>query len=239
MDKKALQLLSRFSLPPNALGYCGKDSAPEKFKKCVIEGKCSGVSNEIKKFIVLNPYLKTLGEVTGKNPFSCEVAEAYWIGNRQLKKTKLGDYKILLKYLEKQGVPEWILKDLKERWPKKFIPTHLFQILHVGVGRASGSVPYNLNSINNCMIRWGKVKKISEKDVLINVFSLARLGKGYKLVTKEKGFTIIPGFSTKLKIGDEVAVHWGHVIKKLNKSEVKKISFWTKEVLKSVNSISV
>lgn len=234
MDKKALQLLSRFSLPPNALGYCGKDSAPEKFKECVIEGKCSGVSSEIKKFIVLNPYLKTLGKITGKDPFSYEVAEAYWIGNNQLKKAKLEDYKILLKYLEQQGVPEWILKDLNERWPKEFIPTHLFQILHVGVGRASGSVPYNLNSINNCMIRWGKVKKISEKKVLINVLSLERSGKGYKLVIKEKVFVLIPGFTTKLKIGEEVAVHWGHIIKKLKKSEVKKISFWTNEVLKSM-----
>lgn len=235
MDKKALQLLSRLSLPPNALGYCGKDSAPEKFKKCVIEGKCSGVSNEIKNFIVLNPYLKTLGKITGKDIFSYETAEAYWIGNNQLKKVKIEDYEILLKYLEKQGVPKWILEDLKGRRPKKFIPTHLFQILHVGVGRASGSVPYNLKSINNCMIRWGKVKKILEKEVLINVFSLARSGKGYKLVTKEKGFTIIPGFTNKLKIGEEVAVHWGHIIKKLNKSEVKKISFWTKEVLKTIN----
>ncbi len=239
MDKKALQLLSRFSLPPNALGYCGKDSAPEKFKKCVIEGKCSGVSNEIKKFIVLNPYLKTLAKITGKDIFSYEVAEAYWIGNNQLKKVKIEDYDILLKYLEKQGVPDWILEDLKERWPKKFIPTHLFQILHVGVGRASGSVPYNLNSINNCMIRWGKVKKISGNEARISVYSLARSGKGYKLVKKEKSFSIIPGFTSKLRIGEEVAVHWGHVIKKLNKSEVKKISSWTSEVLKSINQLGV
>ena len=235
MDKKALQLLSRFSLPPNALGYCGKDSAPEKFKKCVIEGKCSDVNNEIKKFIVLNPYLKTLAKITGKDVFSFEVAEAYWIGNSQLKKVKIDDYKILLKNLEKQGVPEWILDDLKERWPKKFIPTHLFQILHVGVGRASGSVPYNLNSINNCMIRWGKIKSVSENKAKVSVYSLARSEKGYKLVKKEKNFLIIPGFTTKLKSGDEVAVHWGHIIKRLNKSEVRKISFWTKEVLKALN----
>jgi len=38
MEKKALQLIPGLSLPPNALGYCGKDSAPEKFKNCVIEG---------------------------------------------------------------------------------------------------------------------------------------------------------------------------------------------------------
>ena len=68
------------------------------------------------------------------------------------------------------------------------------------------------------MIRWGKVKKILGNEVRISVCSLARSGKKYKLVKKEKIFSIIPGFTTNLKIGEEVAVHWGHIIKKLNKS---------------------
>ena len=89
MDKKALQLISRFSLPPNALGYCGKDSAPEKFKRCVIEGKCAGLEKELKNFIVLHPYLKTISKITGKDLFSFQVAEAYWLGNNQLKKVKI------------------------------------------------------------------------------------------------------------------------------------------------------
>jgi len=49
MDKKALQLACRFSLPPNSLGYCGQNTAPEKFKKCVIDSLCNGIKKELEK----------------------------------------------------------------------------------------------------------------------------------------------------------------------------------------------
>jgi len=235
MDKKALQLISRFSLPPNALGYCGKDSAPEKFKKCVIEGKCVGVEKELKNFIVLHPYLKTLSNITGKDLFSYQVAEAYWLGNNQLKKTKQDDYLELINNFKKQGVPDWLIKEISEKQPKKFIPTHLFQILHIGVGKASGSVPYNLQSINNCMIRWGKVKKISNNNIWVDITSLSRSEKKYSLVKIISKFQAVPRFITRLKVGDTVAVHWKQVVKKLNKNEIQKLSYWTKEVLKYIN----
>src|SRR3989304_10403839 len=130
MDKKALQLLCRFALPPNSLGYCGKGSAPEKFKACILHGKCDGVEDELSKFIVLNPYLETLKRVTGQDKFAYAAAEAYWLGNDQLKKAKLAHYKMLLKYFFKQGVPSWLVDELKKKTPKKFIPLHLFQVLH-------------------------------------------------------------------------------------------------------------
>ena len=41
-----------------------------------------------------------------------------------------------------------MIDELRESPPKKFIPTHLFQVLHVGVGKASGSVEFNLETIN-------------------------------------------------------------------------------------------
>lgn len=235
MDKKALQLISRFSLPPNALGYCGKDSAPEKFKKCVIEGNCVGVEKELKNFIVLHPYLKTLSKITGKDLFSYQVAEAYWLGNNKLKKVKQEDYMILINNFKKQGVPNWLIKEISEKQPKKFIPTHLFQILHIGVGKASGSVPYNLQSINNCMVRWGKVKKISKNIIWVDITSLTKSGKKYDLVKKIRKFPVIPGFIPGLKVGDTVAVHWKQAVKKLNEKEIQKLSYWTKEVLKYIN----
>ena len=235
MDKKALQLISRFSLPPNALGYCGKDSAPEKFKKCVIEGKCVGVEKELKNFIVLHPYLKTLSKIIKKDLFSYQVAEAYWLGNSQLTKVKHEDYMKLINNFRKQGVPDWLIKEISEKQPKKFIPTHLFQILHIGVGKASGSVPYNLQSINNCMVRWGKVKKISKDVIWVDITSLTRSRRKYNIVKKIRKFPVIPGFIPRLKVGDTVAVHWKQAVKKLNEKEIQKLSHWTKEVLRYIN----
>ncbi|MFA6981502.1 MAG: DUF6390 family protein [Patescibacteria group bacterium] len=233
MDVKALQLLCRYSLPPNSLGYCGRDSAPEKFKTCVMGGKCVGIEEELSKFIVLNPYLRTLARITGFDPYSYEVAEAYWLGNDELKKANLGDYPTLTDNFKKQGVPEWLVEELSQKPPKVFIPSHLFQILHVGVGRASGSVPYNIDSINNCMVRWGNVKKLENGKAVVDLHSLKGSEGKYSTTLMEEEFPFIPGFVPNIKVGDVVCAHWKEVIKILEPGEVEKLDHWTNEVLES------
>ena len=169
MDITALQLAARFSLPPNSLGYCGRDSAPEKFKNCIINEECEGIEEELTKFIVLHPYLSTISEIINRDKFSYQVIDAYCIGNDQLKKATNEHYNLLLENFSRQGVPDWLVDELKSTPPKEFIPHHLFQVLNVGVGRASGSVPYNLETISNCMIRWGKVKEITDNQAKVTL----------------------------------------------------------------------
>ncbi len=234
MDIKALQLEVRFSLPPNSLGYCGKDSASEKFKECIIDGKCKKVGEELKHFIVLYPYLETIAGITKLPLFSYEIIESYWIGNDLLKKAKPEHYDLLLKNFEKQGVPDFFVKELQQKPPKVFIPNHLFQVLHVGVGRASGAVLFNLESINNCMIRWGEVVKLMEGIAVINLYSLDELiekSKKHALVIKKETVPISTDLVPGIKTGDIVAVHWNMVIKILTKDEEKKLRYWTKRCL--------
>lgn len=234
MDKKALQLTARFSLPPNSLGYCGKDTAPEKLINCVIKGECKNIETELEKFIVLNPYLNTLTEITGKDKFSYPLLEAYWLGNSELKKAKSSHYLLLLKNFAKQGVPDWLITELREKPPALFIPFHLFQVLYVGVGRASSSVPYNLETINNCMIRWGKVTKISKSKLTLSLNSLEEINKNFKLKQITASFSYHPGFLPNIKVGNTVAVHWLQVVKILTPREEKNLSYWTKITLDTV-----
>lgn len=234
-DLKALQLNCRFSLPPNSLGYCGHNSAPEKFKACVIKGKSRGVKSEVTKFIVLHPYLRTISKILEEDLLSYDVVESYWLGNSNLRKVKSADYTTLLKFFKKQGVPEWLVDELAQSPPKKFIPTHLFQVLHVGVGRASGSVPYNIDSINNCMIRWGKVLKVTETDAIVSLNSLKKTGNKYRLIKIKDRFPLITGFVPNIKIGATVTVHWKQITKVLTQAEVNKITYWTKEVIDAIN----
>lgn len=235
MDKKALQLNSRFTLPPNSLGYCGKNSAPEKFKSCVINGKCKGVEDELKNFIVLYPYLRTISRITGLPKFSYKVIESYWLGNDISRKAKQKDYPTLLNFFAKQGVPIWLIDELRSKKPKKFIPTHLFQVLHVGVGRASGSVPYNMETINNCMIRWGEVLRVNKKTATVKLNSLKKVKGAFQLTFITETFPFVPGFVPNMKRGDIVTAHWKRIVKILTEEEIEKISYWTYEVLKVVN----
>jgi hypothetical protein len=231
--KNALQFESRFSLPPNSLGYCGKETAAFKFKECIINGKCIGVKNEVKNFIVLNPYLEFLNKITGLPKFSEKNIKGYWLGNSILKKAKPKDYNLLLKYFTKQGVPDFFVEELKNKQPKKFIPSHLFQVLHVGVGRASGAVPFNIQTINNCMIRWGKIETLKENNVTVKLNSLATKSKdSYKLKLIKENVPFDPQIVPGLKKGNIVAVHWKMVVKKLNTEEIKDLKYWTKEVIK-------
>ena len=233
MDIKALQLASRFSLPTNTLGYCGKDTAQAKLKSCIVSRKCEGVEEELSKFIVVNPYLETISKITGLPKFSYNVIESYWLGNEQLKKAKPKHYGLLLENFAKQGVPDWLINELKQKQPKKFIPNHLFQVLHVGVGKASGSVPFNLETINNCMIRWGNVEKIAHGKAIVKLNSLKKEKNTYKLTVSKETLSFDLDFVPGLKVGDTVAVHWKQIVKILTADEEKNLSFWTKEVLKS------
>lgn len=231
-DIKALQFVSRFSLPPNALGFCGKESAPTKLKSCIISGHCEGVEEELVKFPVLHPYLKTISKISGLPKFSHEVVEAYWIGNDLLRKCKAAHYAILIKNFEAQGIPDFLIEDLKNKPPKAFIPTHLFQILHVGVGRITGSVPFNIDSVNQCMVRWGKVTKISGNQLTTNLNSLTQNNSKFELIKSKEIFEFRKDFLPKLKIGDAVAVHWKQVIKKLTAKEVRNLKYWSYEILR-------
>jgi hypothetical protein len=229
--KKALQLESRFSLSPNSLGYCGRKSAAAKFKKCISDGKCDGVKEELSDFIVLYPYLKTLGKILGKPFSSYSVIEAYWLGNDELKKVRQKDYNLLLENFTKQGVPDFFVKELKAKKPKKFIPNHLFHVLFIGVGKASGAVPFNLSSINNCMIRWGKVQKISKNTAVVTLNSLKKKGKNsYALTRVQASIPFNLKFTPNLKVGDTVAVHWNLIVKILNKEEEENLKFWSEKV---------
>lgn len=230
-----MKLNSRFSLPPNSLGYCGQDSAAEMFKSCLIKGRCGGVEKELKRFIVLYPYLRTIAKITRLPIFSYPVIESYWLGNDLLLKARQKDYLMLLNYFAKQGVPKWFIDELKVNKPKKFIPTHLFQVLHIGVGRASGSVPYNLETINNCMIRWGEVIKINQRSAKIKVNCLKKVRRKFSLYQIVETITFIPGFIPGVKVGNIVTVHWKQIIKILTEEETRKITYWTNEVLKAIN----
>ena len=144
-------------------------------------------------------------------------------------------YDLLLENFLAQGVPAWLVDELKQRRPKIFIPSHLFQVLHVGVGRASGAVPFNLDSMNNCMIRWGKVEEIVGGDAVININSLKQENGKHTLTVLKETVPFNSILTPGLKTGDLVAVHWKQVIKILTAAEEKNLSFWTTEVIQSLS----
>lgn len=232
MDQKALILESRFSLPPNFLGYCGQKTATANFRKCIINGDCENVPHEVTKFIVLYPYLKTLSAITGLHELSYPVIEGYWFGNDKLRLAKNEHYNMLLDNFLQQGVPDFFVEELRAKQPAKFIPSHLFHVLHIGVGRASGAVPFNMDSINNCMIRWGKIIEVKDTSAVIELHSLKINKSGYGLFMQNEEIPLDRKLTPGLKKNQTVAVHWKLIVKKLTPDEISALNFWTNEVIK-------
>jgi hypothetical protein len=230
MDVKALQLTSRFALPPSTLGHCRKDTAPSKLEACILEGKCAGVEKELEKFPSLHPFLKTISEIAGLPKFSYDVVEAYWIGNDLLRKVKAGDYNILLRNFAGQGVPNFLIKELKRKPPKEFIPTHLFKVLFIDTASAPS---ITIEQSNNCMVRWGKVEKLvgNATEVILN--SIRKETNKYTLILNRETLQYNPKFLPKLKVGDSIVVHWNQIIKAINGREEELLSKYTKNALKS------
>jgi len=232
---ESLQLLSRYSLPPNSLGYCGKGSAPEKFKSCIIGGSCEDVEEELTHFIVLHPYLKTIAALSGKNKFDYEVGECFWLGNDLINLATLEHYELLLDNFITQGVPESFVGELRQKKPKQFIPFHLFQVLHIGVGKSSGAVPFNLETINNCMIRWGKVTSIENNFLTADLNSVEIVENKYQLTTIPYRGEYKPDLLPNLKVGDTISIHWGIVNKILTSEEENNLSYWSKKTVETVD----
>jgi len=234
MDINALKLTCCFAFSPNMLGYCGKGTAGDKFLNCLNNNVGEGVEEELTHFIVLHPYLKTIAHSLDLPIFSKEVIEAYWIGNDNLSRISDSVYYELLKNFSIQGVPTSFVEELKSKKPNKFIPTHLFQVLHVGVGKASGSVPFNVETINSCMVRWGKVLKVTKNYFTVNINSLEVLRGKYSLIEIKEKIENDKCIVKDLRKGDTVAVHWRMIVKKMSNDECEKIRYWTNEVLSSL-----
>lgn len=231
VDSKALELISRFAYCPNNLGFCGLESAGKKFVDCVSEGRCEGVAEELPEFKVLHPYLQMIAEVTGKHWLDYEVAEAYWLGNDLLEEFGDEHYDVLMDWFLKQGLPDFFVEEVRNERPKTFIPVHLFNILHVGVGRVTASVERNLENINQCMVRWGEVTKVEDEQVTVELHSLVTESEiGVSSVTVD----YMPEFLPEVGLGDIVALHWKAAVMRLDEGQVENLEKWTRRLVEGL-----
>lgn len=233
-DFEALKLATQFAIKPAACGKCGDKDSPDEIKQAILTCDSQRLENELPKFNTLYPYLKTIAQICGQPIDSYQVAESYWLGNDLLKQARPKHYDLLINNFVEQKAPDNLISMMKQNPPKVFIPFHLFYVLHNGVGRPDDMGEFTLQAANNCMVRWGRVEKITGQTVRVELQSL--YGRGGKLpiqsLVEQLPFDpdIIPG----LKSGDFVAAHWGSVAKIITKEEERNLSYWTYQVLDNI-----
>lgn len=237
MDISSLQLCARFARTPNALNYCGTSRAESAISDCLLKGNCAEFTKELKKFKALHSYLTVIAKKHKRGISDYEVVEAYWIGNKLLNGFDRKDFAKLLSEFAKQGVPQAFIEELEKKSRLQgfeFIPHHSFNVVFVGVGNITGSVEYNIENVNNCLIREGKVIKVGRGKVRLKTRHLIKSGEKFVFTPSEEEFTFDKNLLPNIRGCDHLAVHWGEGCYALTEKQKDSLDFYNRKIISSV-----
>lgn len=242
MDIYGLTLCSRYSFPPNSLSLCGP-SKQKDLKWYSTSGKADKGTREIlSQFSTLFPYLSLIAyENNIKDPFDKRVVEAYWLGNALLHNTPINKFvkhlneKIKLKKKIKKKQLESIFNKITEG----ALPHHSFHVLNIYKRTGHMDISYTIETMDACLINWGKVKKIFPTAIIIETKPLKLIAD--KLTFGKTIFRTIMAQEKKdllfnsLKAGDWISYHWGYFCQKLTERQIKNLTYYTHFSLKLAN----
>jgi hypothetical protein len=214
-------LAARYSFITNKLRYCGPEHAHYAFLEYLKEPNKKlkeKIKSHITKFEGLYSYLRAIADKNNLDMFDYKVIEAYWLGNKLLDKFNDDDMKDIIMDLTRRGLPESYAKKLIKNIPEGFSPHHSFNVIYVGVGKVTGSVPTNIENINNCLIRTGEIISLSLNTAMIKHRPYIADDKLHNPLERIDEFDYLPEFGL-FKPGETVSLHWNFVVGKLNKEQ--------------------
>lgn len=233
----AIELSARYSFITNKLRYCGPhDSYLDflKYLKKPSDKNASIIKDRIKRFEGLWPYLELIAKKHGLDPFDYRVVESYWIGNDLLEDFDMEDLKEMIFALTKRGLPRSYAKKLADNIPEGMTPHHSFNVIYVGVGKVTGSVPTNINNMNNCLIRTGTVKEVKGLKATVEHTPYSEKLVPSKPIVEE--FDFLPEY-TQIQKGDTVSIHWRFVVEKIKKCHYEALRLYNTRNLNALRRI--
>jgi hypothetical protein len=233
-----IDIVTRYSFITNKLRYCGPHDSFLQFLE-YIKTKDKKliplIKNQITRFEGLYPYLELIAKKHNLDVFDYKVSEAYWIGNELLDVFDESDLKEMIMSLSKRGLPKSYAQKLCEDVPKGMLPHHSFNVIYVGVGKITGAVEFNIENINNCMIRYGEVTKLNKSTAVIKhqpyKFNEGKLVLGNEIIEE---LEYLPEFND-LKFGEVVSIHWNFVVDKINEKQLNNLKKYTKINVDALN----
>lgn len=211
MKQTGLQLLARFSLPPNRLGLCGSTDVSSSLSTCIQTGACSAISKVIPGFKTQLPYLQTIAKVTNKQPTDHDVVRAYWLGDDLLRQFTVDHYQLFLDFAAKLSLPDFYLHTLQQFQPRFFIPFHAYSV------RVLTQFPVITKQLqiqmDKCMIQTVKITQDMIDTGLCDM-------------------TLNPA----ARVGGMAAVHWETVVYVLSTKETQQLLYWNNQITSLANA---
>ena len=218
------QLFFRFAQPPNRLGYCG----PERESEIAVAASGEALPIEESTELALAfhgawPYLEVIGALTGRDPLSTSVVEAYWLGNGLLQNVDLLQWG--------QSVSDRFRVQAGARWPyvaaaldQGGVPNHSFHVFcvypWVGLLR-EGYVGPAVEVLDRCRISAGRVVGVERDIALVSRRPLVWGGDDQLI---EAGPVEDPFLTVEeLSPGDVVALHWDYVCQRISPNQLRSL----------------
>lgn len=235
MDIAGLTLCSRYSFPPNSLSLCGPTGKKKDLKWYASSQTADlGTKEILSQFSTLFPYLSLIAyENNIKDPFDRRVVEAYWLGNTLLCNTPINKFARHLsdKLQLKKKIDRKELSHVITKLTNGALPHHSFHVLNIYKRTGHLDIPYTLETMDACLINWGKVKKILQSAIMVETQSLKISGN--KLTFDKTVIRTIMPCGEKdvlfelLQPGDWISYHWGYFCQKLTQRQLRNIIYYT------------
>lgn len=242
MNLAGLALCARFSYPPNSLSLCGPDKKNDLRWYTTSQEANKGTVEILSQFSTLFPYLNLIAyENEIGDPFDQKVVEAYWIGNNLLGQIPISSFahhlseKIRLKKMIKSKELEKIFAKLGNG----ALPHHSFHVLNIYKRTGHIDIPYTTQTMDACLINWGKIIKVQGDSLIIETKPL-RLKNNRLIFDQPMNRTIMSQgekdvLYKQLEVGDWVSYHWGYFCQKLTFTQLRNLRYYTYLSLQQAN----
>jgi hypothetical protein len=235
-------LFARYAYPPNALGYCGPDDAQALIGHTTAVESGPDLAALARQFAGAWPYLQLIAASVGRaDPLDRGVVEAYWLGNRLLRRVDPAVFAAHLtdRFEARAGRG---LADLTALAHLGAVPHHNFHVFAVypwvGMLRA-GPTGEPLRVLDACRVRWGRVRAVAAG--VADVSSAPLLWDGVELrlgpLRTEQVLcaTATGRLAPIVRPGDVVSMHWDWVCDVLAPSQVDILRAVTAHTLRMTN----
>ncbi len=242
MNSHGLLLAARYACPPNLLSLCGPNRQSDLLYSLKTGTVTTGLAEILTEFSTLFPYLRFIASVNNiDDPFDPRVVQSYFVGNQLLAGIHMRDFGAFLtgdmqiqKRLTKPQIP--IFHALMRQGT---FPHHNHHVLTLYVRTGHDASMHTLQTINACIINWGKV---------INILSTSLTVLTRTIIYRDTTLCLSPPHeytvrilsnpnSQKLRIGDSVSFHWGHVCARLSTHQVSMLKAFTYDALLRANAL--
>jgi hypothetical protein len=240
---------ARYAFGPNALGYCGPDSAGELFElgtERPTDGAridSAAIRELARGFEGAWPYLALIAECNGiADPLDARVVDAYWLGNPLLDACSPGRFGASLeaRFRARLRPSEW--RWLAGKPADGGRPVHAFHVFdvfpRVGLIR-SGATDRVVEIADRCRVRWGRVLERDGDWLVVSgrplVLEAGCLGLGEPRAERVQGWRHGRGFLAAVEPGDMVSMHWDWACERLTEAQTARLAGWTANALAVAN----